>query len=329
MMHGEFGERMVTAITVTYNSASTISIMLESLAPSVESGLARSIVVDNASQDGTAELILRDYPWVQVVRSRENLGFARGCNLGFNDVDTPYVLFLNPDAQLADAALLTLLEFMESRPDVAVTAPATQIGTGAWQLAGVPATPRERFATPWEILPSSLTRTSRKTRKTRPVPFGAPPFETNWVCGGVMLIRSSSFRRVGGFDPRYFLYFEETDLFLRILEQGDKMFVVGAAKAFHIGGVSAESSGEDKYNGCITEHYFKSRYYYFAKNFGFPRATLAETACALVDTWRVIRSFVLGKPLQPSAKPWRRPFLRLPVNPPEDRGQVKRTSDCD
>ncbi|TVS09415.1 MAG: glycosyltransferase, partial [Gammaproteobacteria bacterium] len=143
------GHARVTTVIVTYNSAGTIGATLEALESTASSGFNRCVVVDNDSADNTASLIEQDFPWVTVVRSRENLGFARGCNLGFEKANTPYVLFLNPDAVLSASGLHTLFEFMEDNTDVAVTAPATRVGDSGYQKVGM-------LTTPGQLLRSAL-----------------------------------------------------------------------------------------------------------------------------------------------------------------------------
>jgi N-acetylglucosaminyl-diphospho-decaprenol L-rhamnosyltransferase len=299
--------QLVTTVTVTYNSAATIAQTLSSMYPSVLSGINRYVVVDNQSSDGTADLVARDFPWVKVIRSTGNLGFARGCNLGFQEVETPYVLFLNPDAVVTDNALRTLLDFMECNTDVAISAPATRLGDTGYQNVGM-------LTTPGQLVRSALG-SRRPYSQARTVSAGELPTETNWVCGAIMLVRSSSYVRAGGFDPRYFLYFDETDLFLRIHAQGERIFVVGAAEAIHIGAASSKGSDDLMTHGCITEHYYRSRYYYLVKNFGLSVAIAAELSSITFDIVRYLRSVILRRSCTGREKPWRRPFLKFPAQP--------------
>ena len=87
----------VSVIIVTYNSARVIGACLSSLVPDVQSGLVEVIVVDNASADGTPDLVRRDFPWARVVAGNENLGYSKGVNVGIREARTRYLFILNPD----------------------------------------------------------------------------------------------------------------------------------------------------------------------------------------------------------------------------------------
>lgn len=82
--------------------------------------------------------------------------------------------------------------------------------------------------------------------------------------------------RIGGFDPRFFLYFEETDLCRRALEGGWELWTVGKAIARHIVGASAQTTGERLHWHAIADHYYRSRFYYFAKHHGLVPAVMAD-----------------------------------------------------
>src|SRR5262249_31269016 len=111
---------------------------------------------------------------------------------------------------------------------------------------------------------------------------GAAPYRANWIAGAVVLMRRTMLEDVGLFDPRYFLYFEETDLWLRAQRAGWELWAVGEAFATHSRGASARSENTLLYHGCIAEHYFKSRFYYLVRHFGRPTAAATEVLELLV-----------------------------------------------
>lgn len=298
----------VTAVIVTYQSRTTIALALDGLRPAHDDGVADCVVVDNASSDGTADFVAEHYPWVSVVRSGGNLGFGRGCNLGFRAVSTPYVLFLNPDAVLGPASLRTLLDFMDAREQVGIAGPATATHGGDLHWAGMLLTPRG-------LLRSAL-RLGQVYPQKRTIKPGEAPFQTNWVCGAVMLIRSSTFRELGGFDPRFFLYYEETDLCLRTERAGMEIWAVGQATAQHTVGVSAKQTGEelssDEY-GCIVEHFYPSRFYYLVKNFGWVSGVVAELAAVSAERAHWAVKALLNR-ADARQRGWpKRPVLRMPA----------------
>jgi N-acetylglucosaminyl-diphospho-decaprenol L-rhamnosyltransferase len=225
------------------------------------------VVTDNDSGDGTAEYVREHFPWVKLVPAGGNLGFGRGCNLGFECVGTRYTLFLNPDATLTQNALETLLDFMESRPRVGMCAPAIREADGTMQVAGV-------LPTPAGIVRDAIGLGGYPAM--REIQIGDEPFRTNWLCGAILLVRSEVFRALKGFDPRFFLYFDETDLCRRFMDEGFELWAVGAALAEHECAASTNELGMPMVHQCISEHYYRSRYYYLTKHHGLLSASLAE-----------------------------------------------------
>lgn len=261
----------VTAIMVTYRSRRTIDRALEGLHPSVVAGLIRCVVVDNASPDGTADHVAERFPWVQVLRSAVNLGYGRGCNLGASFATTPLLLFLNPDIHLDSSSIARLTELAKSHPRLGVAGPAIRRGDGRLQHAG--GCPNARLS----LLQSLGLRAGWGGRN--PVIPGAAPRRVDWVCGAIMLVPAVHFRAVGGFDPRYFLYFEESDLCRKMLRTGRQLWVTGEAIAEHAGGASArEVDPRIDGDGCLPQHYFASRNYFLRKHFGCLAAWTIEAA---------------------------------------------------
>src|SRR5688572_29187172 len=124
----------LSIITVTYQSSALIGVCLNSI--QAHAGMpVEVVVVDNASSDGTAELIKRDYPWVTLVPLQKNLGFAAATNLGVSRASAPYVLLLNPDTELRPEALPTLLEVLKGDPTIAAAGPALVFPDGSPQDA--------------------------------------------------------------------------------------------------------------------------------------------------------------------------------------------------
>lgn len=261
----------VTAVIVTYNSRSVVASALDAGAEAHRSGLLDVTVVDNASADATPAFVRDRYPWVRVVEAGGNLGFGRGCNLGFAAVTTPYVLFLNPDAALPKDALQTLIAFMEAHPRAAIAGPAT------WNNGGTVLQAAGGLPSPLQIICEAAGVPGPSSEQRRTIKPGAAPFTTDWIAGGIMLCRTQHLRALGGFDPRFFLYFEETDLCRRAAAAGYELWAVPHAVASHLGSTAAKASGQRLAEGAnIATHYFRSRFYYLVKHFGWLAAVLTE-----------------------------------------------------
>jgi GT2 family glycosyltransferase len=258
----------ITVITVTYNSKDYIGEAFHALQAPCENGIVEWIVVDNASHDGTAEYINNEFPWITVVTSNENLGFGRGNNLGVRYSNAPYILFLNPDAVIDMPAIEHMLFFMKANPQVGITAPAIIEPEGTLQ--------------PWFLLPTpkriliSAIGLDRFFKQLFYIHPGSAPRRAECVGGAVFLVRTDLFHALGGFDPRFFLYWEETDLCLRASEKGWQIWTIGDAVARHTNAVSAKTHNKPMWAGCIAEHFFRSRYYYLQKHYGKFRAATTE-----------------------------------------------------
>ena len=244
-------------------------------------GLARVVLVDNHCKDGVKELISSSYPWVTYKASPKNLGFGYGCNLGFSIFDSEYTLFLNPDAVINKEEINKLVNFLEVSTCADMVGPATKVRSG-WQRAGMMPTP-------------SIFKRHDEHFNGRIIEPNKKPFETNWLCGAILLIRSRVFKSIGGFDERFFLYFEETDLCKRLRENDYQIWAIGQAIAEHPGGESSKDSDELKISGCIAEHYYKSKFYFFKKHYGWLRAVLVEIADVAVIFLRGIKKAILLK----------------------------------
>lgn len=258
----------VCVVVVTYRSAETIGPTLDLLRRASDEGLCRVVIVDNQSPDGTRAVLGERAAWARVILNEENAGFGRGCNLGATAAREPFVLFLNPDAMMDSSAIECLVSFMESHEGAGIVGPATVKSDGELQRAG-------GMPSPWSVVRTAIRgRDLRQTR--REIVPGSEPFRTDWICGAALMIRRDLFEQLGGFDPRYFLYFEETDLCRRAARRGAEIWAVPGAVARHEAGGSTRNETDRHYSGCIAEHFFESRFYFLRKHYGWIAAALAE-----------------------------------------------------
>jgi len=291
----------ITVVIVTYRSASSICDCLRSLRAAHDAGVCDCVVVDNASPDNTRQLLREHETWARIVDSGGNIGFGRGCNMGLSLATTPYVMFLNPDAHIDAEGLLALERFMDEHPRAAIAAPAIEEPDNALQHVGVRTSPgvilREAFGRP-------ILRT--------PVHPGGAPFQTDWVCGAAMFCRTDAVRSVGGFDPRFFLYFEETDLCRRLETERHEIWAVGKSVARHANAVSARAASRPMFAGCIAEHYFRSRFYYLCKHWGWLVAAATEIGEIAIMGVRALIYSVTGRCGNRYSARMVGPVMRLP-----------------
>jgi N-acetylglucosaminyl-diphospho-decaprenol L-rhamnosyltransferase len=297
----------LTGVIVTYKSTKTISAALASAKRCVDAGLMELVVVDNASPDGTREILAREAGFARVILGDANIGFGRGCNVGLAATTTPYVVFFNPDAQMEPEAVRAIVAFMDATPTCGICGPAIWHGEGGEYVQDVGGLPRV-----WDIVGDACGRHTTARRRQRVVPH-AQPFRTDWVSGSMLVGRTELLQRLGGFDPRYFLYWEEADLCRRVLKAGSEIWAVPGAVVKHIGGVSAAEESDDRVKGCIAKFYYESRHYYMRKHFGATRATVAELVeLCVLPAYESLRKLT-GRTHQPLWRRWKHPILRVPA----------------
>jgi len=217
----------VGVVTVTYASASTIAACLTALPTDA---LGSVVVVDNSSPDDTVAVVESlALPGVTLVH-RPNLGFGAGNNAGV--AATPpgieYVLFLNPDAVIAPGDIERLAAYLDAHPDVAMAGPRLFKNGAPIHSAGRAPTVRSELR---PLLPRALGRALPDRRLP---PSYAVTGPVGAVEGACMMARRSTLDAVGGFDERFFLFFEELDLARRFAERGWSVHLVAEASAEHL-----------------------------------------------------------------------------------------------
>lgn len=220
----------VSAIVVSYETREDLGACLASLAAHGGPGL-ETIVVDNASSDGSADLVGCSFPAVRLVRSARNEGFGAACNRGAAVATGAYLLFLNPDAQVTAGAVPALARALDAHPDVAIVGPRTLNEDGTAQVSFGPAlTPLAEWRQR-RLVRAVARRDPHALRiaHERSLVAGAP----DWVSGSCLMIRRRAFDAVAGFDEGFFLYEEDVDLCVRVRAQGGGVRFEPAATVVH------------------------------------------------------------------------------------------------
>jgi GT2 family glycosyltransferase len=196
-------------------------------------------VVDNASGDGSAELVEQRFPWASLLRNPRNVGFGAAHNQALARAEGRYWLVLNSDAEPAPGSLRTLVDFMDANPDVAVGGPRLRYADGSVQPS------RRRF-------PTLATFFLESTQLQRFWPRNAAlrryyvldhsddePQDVDWLTGACLCVRSSAAKQVGLFDERFFMYSEELDWCRRFRQAGWRISYVPSAEVLHLEGASS------------------------------------------------------------------------------------------
>jgi hypothetical protein len=203
------------------------------------------IAVDNASGDGSAAMVAAEFPWVRLVASPDNMGFAGGNNRAIPLSQGRYVLFLNPDTEVIGNALTTMVACMEGHPEIGALGPELRYGDGSLQSS------RRRFPTLmmalFESTPLAWHRPdnawARRYHMDDVPVLSAESGEAqavDWVVGAALLVRRETLEQVGGFDEGYFMYSEELDWCRRATAAGWRVAYFAGAQVVHHEGKSSE-----------------------------------------------------------------------------------------
>ena len=213
----------ISASIVTYNSSHEIATVLESLSQANVSGL-EIYVVDNASTDDTCQIVTAQFPQVKLIASQENLGFGGGHNLALSRVDSDYHIFINPDITVERGEIEKMISYMEEHLDAVILTPRVLNTDGTEQFLPK-RTPKFKYLFGGRLenkLKAARRWRSEYTMREENV---TEPIQVDFCTGCFMLCRTTALKTVGGFDDRYFLYFEDADLTREMQKLGKTMYV--------------------------------------------------------------------------------------------------------
>ncbi len=236
----------LTRIIVSYNSAAVLPACLDAIP-----GLA-TIVVDNSSADSTREYCRRRAD-VELVESPVNLGFGAGMNLAMSRCTTPYALLINPDAVLDADNLSRLIDAAATFPEAGLIGPVIENEDGTVECSHDRALHR---------------RAGMVRKRSDPTPEG--PTSVEFISGALFLVRLDLFRQLGGFDERFFLFYEDDDLSWRACAAGHPNLLVPEARALHLGGQSGTPSARGAFRREF--HMGRSLSLYRRKHLGWGNA---------------------------------------------------------
>jgi GT2 family glycosyltransferase len=280
-----------SVVIVNFNSGEHLAECLKSVAAHAPE--ARVVVIDNASSDGSERVAEARPDRVALHRNQTNLGFAHGVNQGLALVSGDLVLVLNPDCCLLPGAVELLAAELAKHPDCAIVGPQILNDDGSVQgsARGDPTLLTGLFGRSTlltRLFPDSPL--ARRNVRTDAIPVaGADGLEVDWVSGACMLARSEALKGVGGFDERYFLYWEDADVCRRLRHHGYSIRFVPAAHVVHTGGRSSRSA-----QTLATRAFHRSAYTYYARHVA--RTRLARALAWLLLTlrcqWKLLGSYV-------------------------------------
>jgi GT2 family glycosyltransferase len=313
----------LSIIIVNYNVRDFLHHALVSLQKAMKGIRGEIIVVDNASDDGSIEMIRKRFPSVQLIASRQNLGFAKANNIGLKQAKGKYLLLINPDTLVQEDTLQVMLRFFTENPDVGLAGCKILNPDGTFQLAC-----RRSFPRPWPAFTkmtglSSLFPNSRLFGRYN-LTYLSPDetYELDAVSGSFMMVRREAYEQVGGLDEDFFMYGEDLDWCYRIQRAGWKNYYVHSTQIIHYKGESTKRSSLNEirtfYQAMhlfVQKHLSSSLVFMFllrlaitvSSRLAILRAFLRPLGVALVDILLVDLSLVLAEVI------WFGTISRLPV----------------
>lgn len=238
--HNSFPD--ISIVIVSWNAKNHLDKCLASLRLANGELLLEVIVVDNASDDGTRDLIRRQYPDVKLVENCTNVGFARGNNIGIKRAGGKYLCLINPDVIVSPDCLEKMHRFMEQNPDIGLLGPKMLAPDGRVRRSGM------RFPTLWNTFlrasaADSLLRGRAVQRSWLMNDFHFDEVRDIEVLNGwFWMARRNAVSKVGSLDERFFMYAEDIDWCKRFHSAGWRVVFYPKAQAVHYGGGSSSNA---------------------------------------------------------------------------------------
>jgi GT2 family glycosyltransferase len=231
------GRGTLDVVIVSYRCRELLRDCLRSLAEHPPERPMRVFVVDNASGDGSVEMVRHEFPGAWLHAADSNLGFSAATNRAVAEGDADYVLMLNPDTRVLAGALERVAGIMDARPEVGICGCRLERPDGTFDHAA-----KRSFPTPISALGHFLRIGRRPTARGRLAAYRAPHVESgpvDAVNGAFMLVRRRALEEVGGFDEGYWLYMEDLDLCYRFARAGWVTWYEPSATVIHVKGGSS------------------------------------------------------------------------------------------
>jgi hypothetical protein len=220
------------------------------------------VVVDNASGDGSADAVEKDFPGVELIRLGQNVGFGRANNAGLDRCGGEFILVLNPDVLVQEGCVGGLADFMSEQPEVGAAGPRIERPDGGLDLAA-----RRSFPSPTSAFYRfiGLSRLFPRSHRFNRYNLGSRSAdelqEIDSGTAACLMVRRTAIVQVGFFDPEFFMYGEDLDLCFRLKAADWKVFYVPAARALHLKGSSTRQA-----TGRMLFEFHRSMWIFYKKH---------------------------------------------------------------
>ncbi len=282
----------ISVIIVNYNVRQFLENALTSLYRALDGLSSEVFVVDNASDDGSPEMVRSKFPGVLLIENKENVGFARANNIALRRARGDYLLIINPDTIVQEDTLPVMVRLMRENPDIGAAGCKILNPDGSFQ-----APCRRSFPTPWVAFTkifglSTLFPHSRLFGRYN-VSYLNPDesYEVDAVSGSFMMVSRRAYEKVGGLDESFFMYGEDLDWCYRIARAGFKVYYSHATKIIHFKGESTRRSDIDELT-----LFYRAMQQFVEKHFS--RSVLMKSVLSLGIRVRAAAAFLarVGRP---------------------------------
>jgi N-acetylglucosaminyl-diphospho-decaprenol L-rhamnosyltransferase len=250
----------LTIVVVSWNTRDLLLDCLAAIGPAAAPYTVETIVVDNASSDGTVEAVHARFPLVQLIANATNAGFTRANNQALAQGRGRFFLLLNPDTEARPGSLATMIRYLEAHPDVGACGPKLLFPDGRLQPNG------RRLPTFWRefLAASGLRRLNPDAFEAR-LEWGRSDFgrtvEVDEVSGACLMARREAVAQVGLLDEQLFMFYEEVDWCARMKAAGWKVAYVAEAEVVHHMAQSVSKAGFAVYRA-----FYESQFRYHRKH---------------------------------------------------------------
>lgn len=267
----------LSIIVLNYNTSLLLERCLSSIEKSEKNSFTyETIVVDNASKDGSPEMVKKKFPWVKLIENPGNYGFTKGNNVGLKEAKGRYFLLLNSDTEVLPETFLKMIKFMDENKDVGLSTCRVELADGRLDPAC-----HRGFPTPWASLTymAGLEKLFPKSKI-----FGQyhqtfkdlnKPHQIDAPTGAFSLVRREATEQVGHLDESYFMYGEDLDWAYRIKKSGWQIWYYPETKVTHFkkqSGRSKEYMQEEKeeikkIRKMTTKHFYDTMKTFYRKHY--------------------------------------------------------------
>jgi GT2 family glycosyltransferase len=237
-------EKKVDIIIISYKSVDLTIKCINSILDTPSKLIDKIIVVDNASNDGSAEILEKKFDSIILIKNKVNYGYAKAINTGAKKSTNKYFIVTNNDVEFRKNSIASLLETLENNASYGVAGPQQVYPDGSWQYS-YGDLPGYCFGIKKLLLINHIQEKFRKKVFSHDNNINKPK-KVSYIDGAVMAIRRSAYEDIGGFDEDYFFFSEEADFCYRLIKNNWKIIHVPSSRIIHVRGASFENKKINK-----------------------------------------------------------------------------------